>query len=347
MAKKPEPPPAKPDGLGDTAPVKAQWNSFSGRSGIALDKIATVGKAAPTGELNVHAYAQAARARTASSMPVAGEDALSRYRRDGTWDAKSILAAFAAEPAEDSGKKKKFRRDADPEGLVSAAQTTVALAILGESKGIRALASSLARSDHLDAEQRRRIDSITRAAGGRGLSIDNLRQLVELCGAATGPKDAGVVERTAQLVGLRDSVRTIGDTARHVVSPRQLYDVRAQEACLVIVDMPVREASVAKRGPNFSRVVSLLRDVKGELMLVDPQGLFDPNKGADDSSVQTALMRKPDEMAAREYLAGVRPAPPVSPVARLLWNGYLSSTPPKTLASVEIFMVRGSTFRYC
>jgi hypothetical protein len=179
------------------------------------------------------------------------------------------------------------------------------------------------------------------------LTVEHLRSLVELCGWAAGPRDAGLLDRTAQLVSLRDSPRALGDPAKHVVSPRQLYDLRAQEACLLIVDMPVREASIAKRGPNFTRVICLYRDVKGELNLVDPVGLHDPAKGCDDPSVQTALMRKPDEMAAREFLAGARPAPPTSPVGRLLWNGYLSSTPPKSLANLELFMVRGSAFRYC
>ena len=76
-------------------------------------------------------------------------------------------------------------------------------------------------------------------------------------------------------------------------------------------------------------------------------GLHDPNKGSDDKDTQFSLLRKPDELAVKEYLGGLRQQAPQSPVARLIWNGYLSSAPPKTLANLELFVLFGSTFRYC
>ncbi|MBN2361023.1 MAG: hypothetical protein JXR83_16325 [Deltaproteobacteria bacterium] len=335
--------PAKPkvDALATSSSGKEQWKSFSG-SRVDLQKIDTVQKREVSG-FNIASYASAARARQAATT-VTGDDALTAFRLDGKWDAPGILSAFVAGLGGD--RRRPMRREVEPEGLLSAVRADVAAAIMGEAKGVRSLAATLARSKALDIDQQRKVDGAARAAGTRNLTVDHLRLLVEHLLIAAGTREDALVERAARLVDLRDNVREIGERGRNLVAPRQLLDIRAGEACLVVVDMPVREPSMRGRSALFSRVVVLLRDVKNELNLIDPVGLFDPAKGSDDTSAYVATMRKPDEMALRDFLAGKPGLPPLSPIARLAWNGYLASAPPKSLAAVEISVLRGSVFRY-
>jgi hypothetical protein len=336
-----KPAPAKVDALATSPTQQAQWKSFSG-SRVEIEKIGTVQKKEVSG-LNVASYASAARARQASAT-VASDDALNAFRLDGKWDAPAILRAFVSGMGSDS--RRGVRRDSDPDGLLSAVRAAVAAAIMGEAKGVRGLATGLARNKALNVDQQRRIDGVARAAGARNLTLEHLRQLAEHMLIAAGAKEDALTERAARLVDLRDSVREIGERSRNLAAPRQLLDLRSGEACLIVVDTPVREPSMRGRAASFSRVVVLLRDVKNDLNLLDPVGLFDPAKGSDDSQANVATMRKPDELALRDFLAGKASQPPLSPIARLAWNGYLASAPPKSLAGVEITVLRGSAFRY-
>lgn len=337
--KKPAPP--KVDALAKEATQQTQWNSFSG-SRIDVQKVQTVQKREVSG-LNVASYASAARARQAASA-VASDDALNAFRLDGKWDAPAILRAFVAAMGPDQ--RRAVKRDADPDGLLSAMRATLAAAVMGEAKGVRGLAAGLARSKALNVDQQRRVDGATRAAGTRNLTIEHMKLLAEHLLIVAGAKEDALLERAARMVDLRENLRELGERARNVAAPRQLFDIRSGEACLVVTDMPVHEPSMRGRGASFARVVVLLRDAKNELTLVDPIGLFDPAKGSDDAASNVATMRKPDELALRDFLAGKASQPPLSPIARLAWNGYLASAPPKSLAGVEITVLRGSAFRY-
>ena len=337
--KKPAPP--KVDAIAKDATQQNQWKSFSG-SRVEIEKIGTVQKKEISG-LNVASYASAARARQAAST-VSSDDALNAFRLDGKWDAPAILRAFVSGMGADS--RRAVRRDTDPDGLQSAVRANIAAAIMGDAKGVRGLATGLARSKALNVDQQRRVDGAARAAGTRNLTVEHMRLLAEHLLVITGAKEDALLERAARMVDLRENVRELGERARNVAAPRQLFDIRSGEACLVVVDMPVREPSIRSRASSFSRVVVLLRDVKNELTLIDPIGLFDPAKGSDDAASNLATMRKPDELALRDFLAGKASQPPLSPIARLAWNGYLASAPPKSLAGVEITVLRGSAFRY-
>lgn len=348
-AKKPDKAPEKPkpSALDANKPQK-QWNSFSGSSGLPpVENIAKVGKHT-TAEFSVASYASAARARRMSTEVVATDDALSHFRNTGNWDAPQLIAAMMQEPVDaEPVKKRRPKRNADPEGMVSAARVMVALSVFGGVKGIRDLTTSLMQIDTIDTDVRRKVEGINRSIGGRNLSIEQLRELVKLCCMALPlDEDDTLTDRASRLVDVRGGLRIIGDPQNSTSSPRQLLDVRSQEACMVVVDMPKGKMAASRRAPGFTRVVGLLRDIKNELTLVDPFGIYDPAKGADDKSLHHVVMRKPDEMALRDFLAGVSDTLPTSPLARLTWNGYLSSVPPKSFASLENSVLRGSTFRY-
>jgi len=325
---------------------QAQWSAFSDRK-LNIEKVATVQSRAPQGEMNVASLASAAMARQRGSsseeVEVGGDDVLASYRKSGEWDAGKIVRGLFEE-VEPTGKR--ARRDATPAGLTAAARATVASAIWGEVKGLRQLASTLSHAEPLDDEGRRSAEGIARAVGSRKLGLEHLRTLTKLCVAVSGERGDALLERACRLVDLRVQPRAIGDLERSVVSPRQLLDIRALEAVLVVVDMPVREATSGRRPPSFERVVVLLRDIKNELVLIDPIGLYDPSKGANDRETVHATMRKPDEMALREFLAGAQSAAPASPIARLSWAGYLSSVAPRALSSIEILALRAKAFRF-
>lgn len=346
MADKKDPIPAHKDGLGQKPTASSQWSAFAGRNDNSLDKVAKLGSVVQNTGLNVANYAAAARARSVSGgAGRGGDDALSEFRRTGAWDAKEILSGFVRQ-AKDSAKKPVRRRDADPSALLTAARTLIGIALWGKDKGIRDLANAARRSDKLDDQQRRKIEGIGRAAGNRTLTIAQLEELVPLLCAASGSNQDNIMARMGLLIAGRENVRTVGDDENHNVKPRQFLDIRKFEGYLLIADFPEGRAAQGRREPKFERVLGLLRDVKGELYLIDVKGLHEPSKGVDDGDIFLARMRKPDEMALREFMGGLRKDAPNSPLARVTWNGYLSASIPTSFAGISIPVIKGAAFRY-
>lgn len=339
--------PLHQDGVGQKPASQGPWSAFAGRHENPLNKVVKVGSIAPSTGLNVANYAAAARARTASnkSNNQAGDDALADFRASGAWEAKEVLNDFAR-PVESQGKRPTRRRDQDPEALILAAKTLVGISFWGKDKGVRDLCSATRGSEHLSDEQRRKVEGIGRAAGNRTLSIEMLRELVPLLCAASGSREQGIMERLDYLLGTRSNVRVVGDESQHKVKPRQFLDLRRFEAYLIIADFPEGRAAQGRRGPQFERVLGLLRDVKKELYLIDIKGLHDPVEGKDDSDTFIARMRKPDEMALGEFMGGLRREPPNSPIARITWNGYLQTSLPDNFSGISLSVIKGAAFRY-
>lgn len=335
-----------PGEFSEHTPQRSKWSSFAGKNAIAVDKIARVSKPQPMSNLSVASLSSAALARRKSSA-IKTDDQLADFQRHGTWDAARILQAFT-EAAAGVPRKASRHQKADPDGLTSAVHAVIAAAIYGEVQGIRLLATALARCGRLDTDRRRQADGVARAVGSRNLGLNHLLSLASLASAST-PTEAPLLERIGHLPRLVGSLRLIGKRGQDVVSPKQILDVRSQEACLVVVDLSAREPTGGgrQRLPQFTRVVALIRNLKDDLVLLDPAGLYDPVKGADDPTTRSVTLRKPDVLALADFLVGRSPAGPTSPITRLACNAYLSAAPPKPQLTMEITVPGASTFRYC
>ncbi|MBN2360646.1 MAG: hypothetical protein JXR83_14415 [Deltaproteobacteria bacterium] len=298
----------------------------------------------PPGLLNAAALASAALAvKVGKAKNIGGIDVLAEFRVSGSWKAPAIIAALDGEIVQDS----RHRRSEEAPGLVSLARALLATAVYGGAKGVRLLCSAIARSNHLGVEDRRAVDGIGRLTGSRNVTVDQLRSVLRYICLAAGPRQEPLLERAARVLELCDSVRPIGNRERNAATPRQLIDMQRQEAGLIAVDLPVREPTIARGPREFGRVVVLARTVAGDLVLIDAAGLFDPVQGKDDPGARVSLLPRSQEVVLCDYLSGTGSAPPMSPVARLIYGGYLSAVPPASPHGVEVALIGGSVFHYC
>jgi hypothetical protein len=348
LKKPPQKPKSSLDGIGSVPQERKNWAALFGKPALTIDKINTVQKRGYKSEMSVATLASASMARDKQqSTTRAGGDFWGAFRGRGDWDAKAILADFVAPDQDQFGRPKRIRGKAISPGLLSAGQAIVAAAIWGGVKGVRDLANAIVAMNDVDMDCRREAESIARAVGSRKLDPEQLRRLPTLLCTLAGHEDEALLDRVGRLVDFRTAKRVIGVQAEHSCSPRQVLDIRSQDAALIVVDMPQKRKAVGRRGPEFKRVVVLLREVNGELTLLDPQGIHDPTKGSDDTATLFVCMRKPDEMRLRNYLQGRADQAPMTALSRLSWNGYLSAAMPEILANIEIIVPSGCCFRFC
>jgi len=363
VAKKPPPAKAEGDAPNKKSALdkKAEARAFLGKKGlITVDGMKPIygpgaGRGqvlggvglggAPVGGVGMSAAALASAAlaqRVVVQRKPDASDALAEFRSTGTWKAPAIYNALdGATPPQAKG-----RAPSAPVSLVATVRALLGIALYGEVKGVRMLVAALGRFEGLTPELLRELDGIGRMAGARQIALEQLQRLISIALEATAAADAVGPVRADLLVGQLDGVRPIAGREHGVATPKQLVELRAREACLVILDLPVRGASVARRPREYAQVVGLLRSLGGDLVMVDPDGLFDPVKGTHDASVRYSVLHRAQEIGLADFIAGTGVSPPQSPVARLICNSYLSAATPRDLGKESIPVVGGLAFHF-
>ncbi|MFH1808305.1 MAG: hypothetical protein ABIJ09_06165 [Pseudomonadota bacterium] len=336
----------------DTLDNKAQTRAFLGKKNLAtIDKLpvmygpgakaAAIPGAKIEPGINVALLASASAARRAGKASH-DKDALEGFRGSGIWNGAQLACAICPATAPDPNKRYGF----DEAALTAVARALLGVAILGEAKGLRMLLTAFARSNGASTDAKRRFETLQRHAGTRTLNAEHLTSLVPLL-AASMPRASAMLRRAAGIVDLCEGAVPLGQRDTGITSPRQLLELTKQHACLIVADRPGHDAQTSRGATGFHHVVGLVRDVEGSLMMVDPNGMYDPLKGTHDPATVTHLLHHSQEVVLLDHLAGQQVALPSSPVARLVVDAYLSSTPPKTASSAEVLVLSGQAFRYC
>jgi hypothetical protein len=295
--------------------------------------------AAATG-ISAAALASAALARRIAIAPPPPADALSEFRSSGLWRTPQIISALletVAATEQTRGAK------ARATGFSHLARTLLALAVYGEVAGVKALVAALAKGRVLGPDQRRQIDGIQRLVGARQISVEQLGKLFDMISLAASPNAAEDQKKAVQLLACFDGVRNLGHQGSGRVSARQLLDLHAGEACLILTT----GAEAKSKTSNLEEIVALLRNRANELVLVDAAGLYDVQRGFHDVNARISVMHKAQEIALADFLAATRPAPPSVPAARVICGEYLGTAREVELARLGVHILGGCAFRFC
>lgn len=283
-------------------------------------------KAPPPAAMNVATLASASLAQRQRPLAAANEggDALAAYRGGAHWDGKALVHAFgpkllAADP----------RRN--PAG--SWARAWILASVMGEISGLRLLGQSLDKAHggdvglRLDDGQRRAALALARLAAGRSLVEAKIVEVLQHLLGALGSVEDPIASLRA-LLRVAPGAQVLGHSDDGSLTSKQLLDLPRQGLIFLWVagaeTKPTRGARLHKGGKRGAArpCVALLRDVQGQLWMIDPDGLYDASRAVHDAAHFCVMMPKPMEQALADKIAGQRAALPQSPVVNVLLGNY-------------------------